>query len=140
MMIILFMSACGLGSVLDTISGDAPIRLATISGCDPDDPGADGSWVYQDFDRDGVGVNPEWMCTAPLGFVEQGTDCDDFDPARSEGYSVYPDRDQDGYGAATGVSLETDAMLLCAGEVFDGYVPNDDDCDDNDPAVHTCAA
>ncbi len=127
-----------------------------------DEAGAvDGTMYYPDADGDGFGdaLGGALACSQPDGTVTDGTDCDDATAARSPlaeevcdeldndcddevdepgasgGLSAHPDADGDGYGDAS-ISLN-----VCA--FGDGYVANDDDCDDDDAdarpdAVEVC--
>jgi len=106
---------------------------------------------YVDADGDGYGDPAQEIrdCNAPPGTTDNGTDCDDTDPAVhpdatevcngidddcdssiDEGVTPtwYFDRDQDGYGTPD------DAVTACTAP--SGYVDNDGDCDDNNAVVH----
>ncbi len=111
----------------------------------------DASTWYADADADGFG-DPETTveaCSAPEGYVADGTDCDDSDGAINpeaeeicdgadndcdgetdeEGLSTfYADDDGDGYGDPE-VTTES-----CG--VPEGYVADDRDCDDTDGAIN----
>jgi hypothetical protein len=111
---------------------------------------------YPDGDGDGYGdasipAVPFQGCALPAGFSSNNLDCDDTDPSVNpdaiekicdgkdnncdgiidEGLttSVYPDADGDGFGFS-GVS----ATPVCV--VPDGYVTNNDDCDDTNAAIY----
>jgi hypothetical protein len=108
------------------------------------------SW-YVDNDGDGFGgpVLPLVACAAPSGYLATATDCDDSDPAIYPGAdeacdladndcdelvdenvttSFFEDRDGDGYGDPNTVQ---DAC-----SVPNGYVDDDQDCDDDNPSIH----
>ena len=62
--------------------------------------------------------------------VNNSVDCDPLDVTKWQTLTGYIDNDHDNYG--TGPLLE-----VCSGESLPvGYASNDDDCDDNNPAVH----
>ena len=110
---------------------------------------------YADVDGDGYGelTTIALVCPGATGYSGVPGDCDDTDKASyptatelcdgadnncdgrtDEGLTVvlYEDNDGDGYG-----DLDT-AATLCAAEA--GYVTQDGDCDDTDPAVSPAAA
>lgn len=108
---------------------------------------------YPDLDEDGYGsstAEPTNTCQRPENSVQNNSDCDDSNPAThldageicdgqdnncqgdvDENLIVtwYPDLDGDGRGDEAGAPL-------AACEQPPGYVSNDSDCDDTDPAVH----
>lgn len=90
-----------------------------------------GYTFYEDFDSDGFG-NPNVTvvaCTAPMGYVENGDDCDDTDDQIGVASEVYyVDSDGDGFGTG-------DAMLFCS-DPGAGYSLNNDDCDDTDDTIY----
>jgi hypothetical protein len=115
------------------------------------------AWYYDlDGDLFGDDASIEYACAPPPGFVEDGGDCDDFDPAinpdavevcndldddcdglydeddpsfdPSVGLPFWQDADGDGFGDP-GVMVE-----MCDPPV--GFVDNDGDCDDTDPLVN----
>ena len=99
---------------------------------DEDDDSLDGtsrSTWHADADGDGYGDPglPVVSCDAPLGYVLDGGDCDDTDPAISPETVWYADADKDGYGAA----LFTE--VACAQP--DGFLLSALDCDDRDPLI-----
>jgi len=69
-------------------------------------------------------------CTAPDGYVEDNTDCDDNDASVHEGNTFYQDSDQDGYG-----NIDV-TQFVCGTKVPDGYAANHDDCNDNDSSIN----
>lgn len=113
-----------------------------------------GSW-YPDDDQDGYGdafAEAEIAVVPPIGTVGNAEDCDDEDPDIYPGGmelcnrkdddcdgeidedpetagAFYPDEDGDEHGDAS-------AEPVRACEEYDGYTSRNDDCDDNDPAVH----
>ncbi len=125
---------------------------------DIDEDAGDLLVFYADLDEDGYGDpdNSLDACAAPDDYIETAGDCDDtnadISPAEDEVcdgvdndcddriddddtdtlYSAsdlwYGDSDEDGYG-----SPDT-AILSCDG--FEGYVNNNDDCDDDDIDVN----
>ena len=110
---------------------------------------------YADSDGDGFGdlSSSTMACSAPPGYVENATDCDDTneniypgapeicndldddcDGATDEDVfnTYYADADSDGYGDP-GTTVES-----CSAPA--GYVDNADDCNDSDPAINPSAA
>lgn len=106
---------------------------------DGDDPSVIGlaTW-YADTDGDGYGdpaVSVE-ACSAPANHVADNTDCDDANPAVHAIYPYFDDADNDGYGSMTVVNICAANPLVAPG----GFSLNDDDCNDNNNAVHPNAA
>ncbi|MBN2798534.1 MAG: putative metal-binding motif-containing protein, partial [Deltaproteobacteria bacterium] len=120
--------------------------------CDGDIDGdaADAPSWFSDQDGDGFGDAAVRSCSAPVGHVATGGDCDDGDaaisPAREErcdgvdedcdgevdegaadGTRYYPDDDGDLYGRAD------EGLLACAPPA--GYAAAPGDCDDSSPEV-----
>ena len=115
---------------------------------------------YPDTDGDLYGDANEFIfdCTAPQGYIATGGDCNDSNPNIHPGAQEicdgidndcdgdiddedggitgqatwYIDFDQDGYGAPDGFTLACNSP--------EGYVSNDDDCDDEDNAINPQAA
>ncbi len=126
-----------------------------------EDDALDASWWYQDSDMDGHGQGSslEVACYAPHGYVDSSDDCDD---TRADVYPGadeicdgvdndcddlvddsdldvsgrshwYRDFDGDGYG-----SSDSGVDEACINP--DGYVSNDDDCDDTDAETNPSAS
>jgi large repetitive protein len=137
---------------------DAAVNPGATEVCDGADNDCDGSidegltstW-YADTDGDGYGDGSSTTaaCTAPAGYVADGTDCDDAEAAvnpgaaeicdgldndcdglvdDSGGTTWYADADLDGYGDAS------TATTSCSPPV--GYVADGADCDDSDSTIH----
>ncbi len=116
----------------------------------------DGTVYYQDVDGDGFG-NPNVSlvdCSQPVGFVANGTDCDDQDPDNYPGNAevcdgqdndcdglvdandpglvggttYYQDNDGDGFGNAS------QSVVDCSPP--NGYVTDNTDCNDNDSDIY----
>ena len=112
------------------------------------------STFYADADGDGYGnaAISVQACSAPAGYVASNTDCNDTDanihPGAAEicdgkdnncngqtdegvTSTFYADADKDGYGNP---AISVQACLAPA-----GYVSNNKDCNDNDPAINPAA-
>ena len=149
------------GDCDDTDRNIHPGASEVCNGADDDCDGSVDEGVkttyFRDSDGDGYGVSSQTKlsCAQPSGYAIYSGDCDDTDrdvnPGASEIYNqidddcdgqidegvgaprtFYRDRDGDGYGD----SGETTVAVAAP----DGYVANDDDCDDNDKDVHPGAA
>lgn len=113
-----------------------------------------GSFYYRDADNDGFGNQTDsllaYTCLPPAGYVKNNSDCNDSnsmiypgaleiidgldnncDGQIDEAGTVtifYRDADGDGYGDAMN-AVQSSSKLT-------GYVSDNTDCDDNNPAVH----
>ncbi len=126
----------------DCDDGDAAIHPDAEELCNGQDDDCDGAdrflrpW-YEDSDGDGYGdVETSIIeCYAPSGYVGEGTDCDDGNPAVSPGEPEHCDNiiddDCDGL-AAEGADDDGDGFIsdACVGG---------DDCNDGDANVHVGA-
>ncbi len=144
------------GDCDDADPGRHPEALDLCDGVDDDCDGAidDASPFYlffRDADGDGAGDARRTLeaCAAPDGWVREGGDCDDRDPSIRPGrpdpcdgidqdcdgiadedasfFVLYPDEDDDGWGATDG------AVTTC--RALPGMVDRPGDCDDDDPGV-----
>lgn len=116
--------------------GDGFLADVCAGGIDCDDSPETGSdcqtdctVFYQDADSDDYGnaSNSVPACSAPEGFVVDGTDCDDGNSECHDGcQEFYHDGDGDGYGDPS--TYET----ACSAP--SGYVSDNTDCDDDDGA------
>jgi hypothetical protein len=118
-----------------------------------DDDAAGGPWWYVDADGDGYGLSAYSLqhCGDFPGWAQQRGDCDDgastvfpgadescngvdddcdgrVDENAVDVLTVYRDEDGDGYGDA--------GLVWQDCEPGSGWVQDDSDCDDSDPAVH----
>jgi glycosidase len=154
----------------DCNDNDAGINPGAVEVCNGIDDDCDGlvddldngtvsgrTTFYLDSDRDGYGSNESTIlaCSAPVGYISIGGDCndgnatvhpgaaevcngidddcdgaiDDFDSNVSDGrITFYRDKDGDGFGDAR-VSL-----LACSAPA--GYISNNTDCNDGDHTVY----
>ena len=145
----------------DCNDSDASVFPGTEEICDGIDNNCDGvadegvlTAYYADSDGDGFGsmLVMEEACELPVGYVANGSDCDDEDatvyPAAEEvcdgvdndcdgsededlGDFFYADVDGDGYGD---LNNTTQSCELPA-----GYSLSSDDCDDQNSAIHPAA-
>ena len=146
----------------DCDDGNGSINPGAAEICDGIDNNCDGntdegvlSTFYADNDSDGYGDagNTTQACSAPAGFVNDNTDCDDSNGSANPGATevcdgfdnncdgnidegvlntFYADTDSDGYGDAGSTSQACSAPA--------GYVGDNTDCDDSDGAVNPGAA
>jgi hypothetical protein len=118
---------------------EADVNPGAAELCNTVDDDCDGStdensaidardW-YLDGDGDGYGDPAEVFhsCTAPFGYVEDGTDCDDYDPAINPDTEWFTDTDGDGFGDPSTGAVQCEAPT---DGVLDGT-----DCDDTTASV-----
>jgi iduronate 2-sulfatase len=112
-------------------------------------PSCDSSTYFADEDEDGYGNNSDsiFTCSPPVGYVNNKSDCDDNNPAIHPGaneilngiddncngqideqQTFYADTDNDGFGDPAN-STQSDSAPQ-------GYVINNEDCNDNNAAIH----
>jgi len=95
---------------------------------------------YEDFDGDGFGdANSFTMdCAAPLGYVADDTDCNDFDALEKPGQVWYKDQDGDDYSDGTSLTqcLRPVGSYYAATEL----IATSGDCDDNNIGINPGAA
>ena len=142
----------------DCDDGDASIHPDAGEVCDEIDNDCDdeidegvAETYYEDADHDGFGdpLSTLDACEAPDGFVADSSDCDDLDPLinpEAEEVCDGADNDCDGgidtdllqrvYVDADGDGYGDDASPSEACGEGDGYVFDNNDCDDSDAAVH----
>ena len=125
----------------DTDDGVSPADLEVCDGVDQDcdgtvDDGVGSVW-YEDYDGDGYGNAAVTLesCDAPLGYADNGEDCDDADASTTITADWYEDADNDGFGDPTSRRTACDAPA--------GYVADATDCNDavassNPDGVETC--
>jgi hypothetical protein len=127
---------------------------------DDEDPSlVGGASVYLDGDGDGYGdaASAVGACSAPDGYVDDGSDCDDADAAINPGaLEICNDLDDDcdglvddddevsgattWYVDADGDGFGDQAVTTRACSMPSGYSADDTDCDDGDQAVNPSAA
>jgi hypothetical protein len=149
----LVLDGCGVESSTDCDDANDLINPNGVESCNDLDDNCDGSvdenvqsMFYADADLDGYGNmdSPIYACSVSNGVVANSDDCDDNNasvyPSASEvcnlvddncnfevdefvQVSFYQDLDADGFGNAN------EMIMSCF--VLDGYVSNDQDCDDS---------
>ncbi|MFI1743078.1 T9SS type A sorting domain-containing protein, partial [Thalassobellus sediminis] len=83
-------------------------------------------------DGDGFGSTTTAMlceASAPSGYSDNNTDCDDTDDTVNAPQQYYVDADGDGFGSTT-------TAMLCEASAPSGYSDNNTDCDDTDDTIH----
>lgn len=145
------------GDCDDTQYGVNPAAVEVCNGRDDNCDGTvdEGCGVYyRDADGDGYGDQGSVVSadTPPPGYVEQSTDCNDSDPAVHPGasetcngiddncdgttdegcFTYYLDADGDSYGDPGQWQVDMNQPA--------GYVSDNSDCTDSDPAVHPGAS
>jgi len=148
-------------SNIDCDDTNSNIHPGAAEICDGKDNNCNGqtdegvtSTFYADAEGDGYGnaAISVQACSAPAGYVASNTDCNDTDanihPGAAEicdgkdnncngqtdegiTSTFYADADKDGYGNP---AISVQACLAPA-----GYVSNNKDCNDNDPAINPAA-
>jgi large repetitive protein len=88
------------------------------------------SLFYMDNDGDGYGdgSNGTLYCSQPVGYIVDGSDCDDTDPNINPTSMWYLDYDGDGYGDSSF------SQQIC--QQPSNYVADASDCDDTDPSIN----
>ncbi|MEN0064250.1 MAG: MopE-related protein [Myxococcota bacterium] len=123
----------GGGDCDDSRAATAPGAAEFCDGIDTDCDGMvdedaqDALLWFADADGDGFGDSTTfaYACNAPLGFVDDDTDCDDGDDDVNPNTAWYRDSDRDGFG--TGMA----EFFQCAAPASN-YAPRDGDCADDD--------
>ena len=134
----------GVGDGADCDDSDAEVNPGADELCDgidnncaygiDENTAVDATLWFGDGDGDGYGLDAsnEYACSQPNGFVDEGGDCDDENPAINPETLWYADADADTYG-----DPDTSAQQCI---VPDGYVADDSDCDDTRDDVNPGAA
>jgi hypothetical protein len=94
-----------------------------------DENPTNGTSFYVDGDGDGYGASgaPLVACTAPSGYADNSSDCNDDDATLNPSTPWYTDEDGDGYGTV----LEFSGCIAPG-----GTAPEDGDCDDANANDH----
>ena len=124
----MLMVACTGGTDTDPDTDTEAVSDSDIDTEAPIDQDQDGFVQADDCDDLNSDVNPgaDEVCNG------LDDNCDDIiDNDATDGFAVYADVDEDGYGDAAA------EQLVC--EAPQGTVDNGDDCDDTDPAIHPAA-
>ncbi len=149
------------GGVLSACDAKVP-AAESCNGLDDDCDGevdeGPGDVFYLDQDGDGFGTAGIQVvaCSPPEGYVAQGTDCIDFNPAVFPGAEevcndlddncnglvdeglalvlLHPDNDDDGFGSSLGLTLQK--CLYPDQSPPTGWAVDSSDCSDNDVTVY----
>jgi|GEM_PF-3200486 len=131
-----------ISNATDCNDNNAAIHPGATEICDGVDNNCNGqtdegllTTYYKDADGDGFGNPNEFLqaCSAPTGYVNNNTDCNDSNAAIHPNIVWYEDKDGDKY--STGKTLTQCAQP--AGYVLQSQlVSNATDCNDNNAAVH----
>ena len=146
---------------LDCNDGNAGINPAMTELCNGIDEDCDGSvdegciFWYRDADGDGYGNAADFTTAVlqPPGYVSNPDDCDDTDADRNPGETEIcdgKDNDCDGlsdeeegcqhwYEDADGDGFGNPAVVVWDFSPPTGYVSDDTDCDDSNPAINPTA-
>ena len=111
-----------LGGEFTSVAGTPRVRVVRLNACTAT------TW-YADSDEDGFGdpLAVVSACSAPTGYVEDSTDCDDNDENVGGPVLWFFDGDEDEFGDPS------NSLAACSQP--SGYVADSTDCDDNDENV-----
>ena len=145
--------------------GNAAVNPSAVEACNGydddcngqiDESGGSSTW-YADGDGDGYGDagNSQVSCTAPAGFVAEGSDCNDADasvfPGTAEACNGWDDNcdgtvdeagalgEQSWYTDADGDGYGDDTIVTTACTAPSGTVATGGDCDDSNVAIFPSA-